>query len=154
MRGRISRPVPHFRPGLVARDTVEPVWIVEPFDRVDDADRPVIPRVMSHACKHHLRAARDRARFRQHVRPYALATPEGLDIASVLIHGPETLHAPQRLVRIFPARKDDASIIQHSRQIFRLAIRREHINIFAIRITPRNRKGMRGWEAAHITMLA
>jgi len=153
MRRRISRPIPHLRPGLVARDTVKSVRIVKSLHRINHADRPVIPLMMSHTCEHDLRAAWNRTRFCQHVRPYALATPEGLHIAPILIHGPETLHAPQRLVRIFPARENNPSIVQHRRQIFRFAIRREHINIFAIRITPRNRKGVRGRKAAHITML-
>ena len=153
-RFRIGRTVPDFRPRDFARYAVEPVGIVQTGGRVDNANRAVKPRMVADGREHDLGAVRNGARFGEHVGPRRLVPVERLLVRAVRIHRPERLNAPERLVGVFPARKDNAPVVHHGGQVFRFAVRRDDVNIFAVGIAARNRERVRHGHAADVAVLA
>ena len=130
----VHRPA-RFGPVALARDQFQTVRVVQSFVRVDVADRSVKPRMVTDGREHDFLASGDLTRFGQHVRPRGLVPPESLRVRAVRIDRPERLHAPERFVRVFPAGENDAPVLHHTRQIFRLTVRGNDVNILPIRVT-------------------
>ena len=153
-RFRIGRAVSDFRPRDFARYAVEAVGIVQAGGRVDNSDRAVEPRVVADGGEDDLGAVRNGARFGEDVGPRRLVPVERLLVRAVRIHRPERLNAPERLVGIFPARKDNAPVVHHGGQIFRFAVRRDDVNVFPVGIAAGHRERVRHGHAADVAVLA
>ena len=150
----ILRSVAALRPRQLTRDLRETLREVRAGVGVHDADHAGKPVVVGRAGEHHPRAAGNRAHVLQHVRPHALVAPEGVGLRAVGVDGPERLRAPERLVRVLPARVRDPSVVQHGRQVVRLVVRGNEVEVVFAERAAHEGVGVRGRHAAHVGVAA
>ena len=143
-----------FRPRHVGGDLGQAPREVEALLRIYDADGPREPIMMGAASKHHPPTARNVAGVFHQIGPDALVAPIHQHLRAVGVDRPEFLRAPEGLVRVLPASVNNASVVHHRRQVVRLIVGGNEIEIAAIGLAPGQHERARRRHATHVSVPA